>query len=288
MPERPDLHHQVPILARELAGRAVTDVHVGIPVVLRMAVQGRVQELLPGHRFTTAIRQLHFVRLPLDPPGEAEPLELVIHPMLAGRFQLVPGGKALTKDTGLAWTLDDGRQLRYRDREKMGKVYVIPRGKAAVVPGLEPVGLDVLDPQQFTFAAFAALARKRRDQVKLFLMDKAALDSFGNCYADEVLFAAGIHPKLRVRELSEDQLRALHAAASRVLREADAVIATVDPPLQDKHRDHVKVRNRQGEPCPACGTKIRAAGVRGHDAFFCPRCQPDSKGRGFVDWRKGR
>lgn len=288
MPERPDLAHQAPILDRELAGRTITDVHVGIPVVLRVAVQGRPTDLLPGHRFTGASRQLHFVRLPLAPPDGADPLELVVHPMLAGRFQLVPASARMTKDTGVAWTLDDGRQLRYRDREKMGKVYLLPAGRDELVPGLQPVGLDVLDPKVFTFDAFSALARTRRDQVKLFLMDKSALDSFGNCYADEALFAAKIHPKARVRELDEAQLRDLHAAMSRVLQEAQDEIARRDPPLEDKLRDFVKVRNRKGQPCPVCGDTIRAAGVRGHDAFFCPTCQPDKKGRGFVDWRKGR
>ncbi len=286
MPERPDLEHQVPILDRELTGRTITAVHVGIPVVLRVAVAGRPVDLLPGHRFTGARRQLHFVRLPLAPPAGGDPLELVIHPMLAGRFQLVPASARMTKDCGVAWTLDDGRQLRYRDREKMGKVYVIAAGDEGRVPGLQPVGLDVLDDDAFSFDAFAALARKRRDQVKLFLMDKAALDSFGNCYADEALFAAGIHPKLRARELSDEQLRRLHAAMRQVLTEARDEIARRDPPLPDKLRDFVKVRNRKGQPCPACGEKIRTVGVRGHDAFFCPRCQPDSKGRGFVDWRR--
>ncbi|RME21516.1 MAG: endonuclease VIII, partial [Deltaproteobacteria bacterium] len=201
-------------------------------------------------------------------------------------FQLVSANSRMTRDCGVAWTLDDGRQLRYRDREKMGKVYVIAAGDDGRVPGLQPVGLDVLDADAFSFDAFAALARKRRDQVKLFLMDKAAIDSFGNCYADEALFAAGIHPKARVRELGDDQLRRLHAAMQRVLGEARDEIARRDPPLPDKLRDFVKVRNRKGQPCPACGDTIRVVGVRGNDAFFCPTCQPDTRGRGFVDWRR--
>lgn len=45
-------------------------------------------------------------------------------------------------------------------------------------------------------------------------------------------------------------------------------------PLEDTVRDHVRVRNRRGEPCPVCGTTIRRVGVRGYDSFFCPRCQP--------------
>ncbi|MCB9780559.1 MAG: endonuclease VIII [Alphaproteobacteria bacterium] len=287
MPERPDLEHQVPILARELVGRRIEAVEVGIPVVLRVAVEGRVQELLPGHTVVGVRRQLHFVRMALAPPPGAATLELVVHPMLAGRFQLEPATARVTKDTGLCWTLDDGRSLRYRDREKMGKVYVVPADKAeAVVPGLVPVGLDVLDPAAFTLQAFTALAKQRRDQVRLFLMDKQALDSFGNCYADEALFAAGIHPKARVRELSAAQLSALHGAMVSVLTEARDEIARRDPPLPDKLRDFVKVRNRKGEPCPRCGDTVRAAGVRGHDAFFCPTCQPDDKGRGFVSWRR--
>ncbi|RME24393.1 MAG: endonuclease VIII, partial [Deltaproteobacteria bacterium] len=59
MPERPDLEHQVAILHRELSGRTITRVHVGVPVVLRVAVAGRPADLLPGHRFTSARRQLH-------------------------------------------------------------------------------------------------------------------------------------------------------------------------------------------------------------------------------------
>jgi formamidopyrimidine-DNA glycosylase len=46
------------------------------------------------------------------------------------------------------------------------------------------------------------------------------------------------------------------------------------------------VRNRHGEACPRCGAKIRKAGVHGHDAFFCPECQPDERKSALVDFRK--
>jgi formamidopyrimidine-DNA glycosylase len=72
----------------------------------------------------------------------------------------------------------------------------------------------------------------------------------------------------------------------KVVRVARDEIARREPPLDEKLRDFLKVRNRAGEPCPRCGETIRAAGVHGHDAFFCPICQPDVKGKGLVDWRK--
>jgi formamidopyrimidine-DNA glycosylase len=188
----------------------------------------------------------------------------------------------------------------------MGKVYVIPRGAWANVPGLEAIGVDVLDRRAFTRARFRSLARARRDQVRAFLMDKTALDSLGNAYADEVLFEARIHPKTFARKLSDEEVDRLHDAIVKVLSEARDEIARRKPALDEKLRDFLKVRNRHGEPCPRCSAErssrergsgseakiapksaiIRRAGVRGEDSFFCPRCQPESRKSGIVDWRE--
>src|SRR5690606_20636172 len=111
------------------------------------------------------------------------------------------------------------------DDVQMGKVYVVPKGDFSAVPGFDEVGLDVLDPEAFTLEAFTRLARGRRDQVRVFLMDKGALDCLGNAYADEVLFAAGVHPKTWVRSLTEDDLARLHRAIGQVVRDASARIA---------------------------------------------------------------
>jgi formamidopyrimidine-DNA glycosylase len=180
--------------------------------------------------------------------------------------------------------LSSGRELRFRDDVQMGKVYLLPAGEWAVVPGLAVVGVDVLDPKVFTRSAFRELASKRRDQAKVFLMDKSALDALGNAYADEVLFEARIHPKAFVRSLSPEQVDGLHDAIASVLANARATVAGRSPPLDEKVRDFLKVRNRHGEPCPRCGAKIRTAGVHGHDAFFCPECQPDGRSSALVRW----
>lgn len=111
-------------------------------------------------------------------------------------------------------------------------------------------------------------------------MGKEAIDSFGNAYADEALFEARIYPKTRVRSLAPADLDRLHDAIVTTLSRAREEIARRRPPLEKKLRDFLSVRNRHGEPCPRCGTKIRRAGVHGHDAFFCPSCQPATeKGR---------
>lgn len=284
MAERPDLEYWVSVLDRELRGRTVVSVRVRKPVVLRLAVDGEPGILLRGRRFGRVTRRGHFVRFALDPP-EAEPLEIIVSPMLAGRFALDDAEAKAPGDLAMAWALDDGRELRYRDDVQMGKVYVIPAGRDEIVPGLATVGVDALDKKAFTTAKLRALAKGRRDQVRVFLMDKSALDSFGNAYADETLFEARIHPKTWVRDLKPADIDRLHAAIVRVLREARDTVAARRPPLDVKLRDFLKVRNRHGEPCPRCGDKLRKAGVRGEDSFFCPRCQPETRKSGIVDWR---
>lgn len=283
MPERPDLEYVVPILDRELRGLTITDVEVRKPVVLRLALPGTAASLLAGRTFARVERRAHFVVFRFTEPDAPQ---LVIAPMLAGRFQLVPTGTKATADLAATLTLSDGRALRYRDEVQMGELYVVPADDPSQVPGLAKIGVDVLDETRFTRDAFRKLASKRRDQAKVFLMDKSALDAMGNAYADEVLWAARIHPKAMVRSLSPEQLDALHDAIVSVLSEAREEIRRRAPPLEEKVRDFLSVRGRHGQPCPRCGTTLRSAGVHGHDADFCPTCQPDARGTSIVDWSK--
>lgn len=283
MPERPDLEYVVPSLDRELRGLAITHVRVKKPVVLRIAVLGTPEQLLIGQTFRAVRRRAHFVLFELEGP---KALDIAVSPMLAGRFAVAEAKGRSPGDLAVALGLSDGRELRYLDDVQMGKVYVIAQGDWQQAPGLATVGVDVLDATAFTRDVCRTLARHRRDQVKIFLMDKTVLDAMGNAYADEVLWEARIHPKRMARSLSDEELDRLHDAIVTVLQSARAIIAARKPPLDEKLRDFLKVRGRRGEPCPRCGAKIRTARVHADDAHFCPECQPDSRMTSIVDWRR--
>lgn len=269
MPELPDLVHLVKVLAAVLPGRTVDRVTVREPIVLRLLVPGATfAGALAGRTFAGVERHGPFVRFALDAG-----LELIVHPMLAGRMQLAPAAATPLPRLCFSLDLDDGSSLRYGDEVRMGKVYLGREGERDGIPGWREQGIDILSPA-FTREAFERIIAGRRDQVRVFVMDQSALSAIGNAYADEILFAAGIHPKTPCSRLDENRRIRLYDAIGKVIAWGIDEVERAARPLEDKVRDHVKVRNRLGEPCPACGATIRRVGVRGYDSFFCPRCQP--------------
>ncbi len=288
MPELPDLVHVEKKLQQALPGRRVAAARTGDPTVLRIMVPDPFPDLLVGRAFTTAERRGHFMCLGLE--GD---LVVAINCMLTGRFQLAAPDGAAKAPSSLAVSLrlapragtsEPEVELRYLDEKRMGKVYVVPRARLDEVPVLNRLGIDLLSPA-FTLDAFRKIARKRRDQVRQFLMDKSALASIGNAYADEILFAARLHPKTFVNKLAPEEIDRLYQAIGDVTRRAIDEIARRDEPIEVKVRDFLSVRGRDGQPCPVCGTTIRAVRVGDGDACFCPQCQPATRSL-FVDWSK--
>jgi formamidopyrimidine-DNA glycosylase len=274
MPELPDLLYVVARLRESLVGRHVTAERVREPVVLRFTMRGNLSLLL-GRELRDVFRKSHFVVF------RFEGLDLAVNPMLAGRFRLAEPGEKDEATLAFALVLGD-RELRYLDDKSMGKAYLIATEDWRAIPGMQTGGIDILSPE-FTRERFCSLLRHRRDQVRAFLLDKRALDSLGNAYADEVLFEAGIHPKTFCRRLSHEEGVRLHDAIVKVMREAVDEVARRQEPIEVKVRDFLKVRRK--EICPRCGSKIRTAGVKGMDAYFCPQCQPATRS-GLVDWTR--
>ncbi len=282
MPELPDLLYIRNHLDAHLTGRTIAAAEVRKPVVLRNAVEGDPRALLKGRKITGVVHHGPFLTLTLEPP-----LEMIINLMLAGRIQHQRPDERAEGHLCLSLLLDDGTRLNIADEQTMAKVYIVPPGDHGRVPKYESQGIDILSGD-FTLERFRELASQNgRRQVRVFINDHTVLSAIGNAYADEILFEARIHPKTFVSKLDRAQVSALYEAIRSVMQWGIAAVERAGKPIQVKVRDHMRVRNRHGEPCPRCGATIRREGVRGYDVFFCPHCQPPSR-RLFIDWNTGR
>ena len=279
MPELPDLLYLQSALELRLQGHVVTGVTVREPVVIRSMLASSWDSLLPGSPLTAVGRHGPFLLLTF-----AQRLELVINLMLAGRFHLLEPGEPLPGRLMFHIGFDDGARLALSDSEKMAKVYCTTPGSYDAIPRFVTQGIDILGPE-FTPEGLIELAAKhRRKQVRVFINDQSIVSAIGNAYADEVLFEARIHPKTLVASLDPEAIHRLHAAIREVMAWGSREVVRAGERIETKVRDHLRVRNRKGKPCPRCGTTIRREGVRGHDVFFCPRCQPATRSH-FIDWR---
>ncbi len=193
----------------------------------------------------------------------------VVHLGMTGRLLVASPQAEIAKHTHAILQLASGRELRFVDPRRFGRLAVHHGGFAA--PGAEPLDAG--------FEEFAALFRKRRTPVKSALLNQKLLSGVGNIYADEALFRARVRPRRRAARLTRGELRLLYRSLKRVLQEAiraggssisDYVDADGDEGFfQLRHR----VYQRTGEPCTACRTPIRRVVIAGRSAHYCPRCQ---------------
>jgi formamidopyrimidine-DNA glycosylase len=280
MPELPDLLYIVSHLRKTVVGRTITTATIKKPVVLRLAVDNSPDEAVRSRLISTVSMRGPFLRFSLS--GDHD---IIINLMLAGRIQhQLPGEKA-EGHLCCSLLLDDGSRLNVCDPDAMAKVYVVRTGSYDIIPRYNEQGIDILSPE-FTLEAFRALAKQNsRKQVRVFINDHTSLSSIGNAYADEILFDASIHPKTFTAKLTPDDVERLYNAIRTVMAWGIERVRAAGRPIQDKVREHLKVRNRKGEKCPRCGSTIRREGVRGYDVFFCPTCQPASRTL-FIDWTK--
>ena len=192
----------------------------------------------------------------------------IVHLGMTGRMLVCEPSTEIEKHTHAIAQLASGRELRFVDPRRFGRLSVT-HGFAA--PGSEPLEVE-LD-------RFVSLFRRRKTPIKSALLNQSLLSGVGNIYADESLFRAGIRPRRRAASLSREDLRRLYLSVQEVLKEAIALGGSsisdyVDADgeegfFQLQHR----VYGREGESCLVCKTPIKRVVLGGRSGHYCPKCQ---------------
>jgi formamidopyrimidine-DNA glycosylase len=181
--------------------------------------------------------------------------------------------------TRVRFELDDGHRLIYNDPRRFGTGHLIDGLTARDAYLGARLGIEPLTPE-FTAEHLRAMARGRTAPVKSFILDQRRIAGVGNIYADEALFRARIHPLRAAGSLKRPQFEALREAIDHALAAGiDAKGATIDDfrhvdGAQGSFQDLFAVHQREGLPCPVCGSAIRKLVVGGRGTYVCERCQP--------------
>jgi len=192
----------------------------------------------------------------------------IVHLGMTGSLRVCEPETEVAKHTHAILKLASGRELRFVDPRRFGRLSVSAEFDTV---GVEP--LDV-DPERFV-----ALFRGRKTPIKSALLNQHLLRGVGNIYADESLFRAGLRPRRRASSITREQLGKLHVAVKEVLKEAIALGGSsisdyVDADgeegfFQLRHR----VYGRENEPCLVCKAPIKRVVIAGRSSHYCPKCQ---------------
>lgn len=269
MPELPEVETVVRALRPSLNGRAIVDVQSDWPRHIDRPDLAELRWRIHGRRIQDVRRRGKYIVIPLD--GEET---LIIHLRMSGHLAVVDGDTPHDKHTHTVFILDDGRELRFRDTRKFGRVYLV-HDPQEVLGKLGPEPLDA----GFTAAELQKRLQGRRRILKPMLLDQSVIAGIGNIYADEALFYACLHPERQANTLADEEIAALHKAIVDVLRDGVAREgASIDSYLKPDGekgdmQNALAVFRRTGEACPRCGGPIQRKVVGGRSTHFCPNCQ---------------
>jgi formamidopyrimidine-DNA glycosylase len=205
-------------------------------------------------------------------PGRAQ---WIVHLGMTGQLLIASPATETAKHTHAVLKLASGRELRFVDPRRFGRLAVVRieagDGSGFAAPGDEPLDAKI--------DHFASLFRHRKTPIKSALLNQKLLSGVGNIYADEALFRAKVRPRRRASSLTRAELQKLHTALLAVLRQAiklggSSINDYVDAEgragfFQLKH----KVYGREGKPCFVCKTPIKRVIIAGRSSHYCPHCQ---------------
>jgi len=266
MPEAPDLEVIKEFLDANVLGRKVAAITVLKSTVVRSLVDDLMVDL-PGRSIEGVHRRGKFLLLELS--GDRW---LAINPMLTGALQYCQSSQRTLKKTCFVLDIQEGWELRYLDDKQMGKAYYVNEKQLAEVPVLSEQGPDVLSG--ISYEDFGQRLKKFHGEIKGVLTRGAFISGVGNAYSDEILFAAGLSPFRKSRSLTQTELRRLYESCPQVAREAiDVLRERMGANIHVKIRDFLKVHNKGGQPCPACGGNISQLTANQRITSYCRHCQ---------------
>lgn len=273
MPELPEVETIVSDLRPQLVGRTIERCELSFPTIVRHPEPEEFVDGVVGAKIESVGRRGKYILI-----GLSHDLLLVIHLGMTGHLTVVDPTNPLTKHTHAVFSLDDGKQLRYRDPRRFGRLLLGDEQALLSAKKMPLLGPEPIDPE-FAAEELYRRLRRRRTALKAVLLDQTAIAGVGNIYADESLHRAGLRPDRIAGTVSRRSARRLHES----LRESLQVAIQNRGSSVDTYRDvwgemgnqqeRLLVYGRAGEPCFTCGRPLSSKRIAGRTTVFCRHCQ---------------
>lgn len=190
-------------------------------------------------------------------------------------------GKMPNKTTVAVFEFDDGSSLFFNDLRRFGWIKLIKREKGEAINDklFENLGPEPFD-QQFTWQKLKTnLLRRKKQPIKVAIMDQSLISGVGNIYASESLFLARIDPRRKVLELEDEDFKKLFQGIKEALEtgikhggSTRANFVNIEGE-RGYFLDYAYVYGKEGEKCRGCKGKVEKIQQSGRGTYWCPSCQ---------------
>jgi formamidopyrimidine-DNA glycosylase len=275
MPELPEVETIARGLATRVTGDVVDSVWLGQKKEPLKSSAREIAATLERARIADVHRMGKHIVFELEKDDVAarhkqHKAQWIVHLGMSGRLQVCEPQTEIAKHTHAILGLASGRELRFVDPRRFGRLSVARAGDFDA-GGVEPLDVDLDD--------FVALFHGRKTPIKSALLNQKLLRGVGNIYADESLFRAGIRPRRRASTISREQMGKLFKSVRDVLKEAIALGGSTISDYVDADGEEGffqlqhRVYGREGEACMVCKTPIKRIVIGGRSSHYCPKCQ---------------
>ena len=254
MPELPEVEIYRRYFARHALGQAIARVEVLDERILGTIRKETLQRKLKGRQFRDTKR--HGKHLFADTGATW----LHLHFGMSGDLSYYRTEPP--RFARVIFHFTNGAALAFEDMRLFGVVDLAQSPEAWIAE--HDLGPDPMDPA-FRLETFRKIVAGRGGAVKSLLMTQEVIAGIGNLYADEILFQTSVHPRRPVNALEGAEVKAIHAATRRILREVidrKAAGKGYPPRYLVKHRE-------EDARCPRCTGRIRKTVVFGRTTYFC-------------------
>src|SRR5262249_39618908 len=271
MPELPDVLLYIESLKPRILSQPLERVRLASPFVVR-SVTPPISAVS-----NQTVRALRRVGKQIVMQFDQE-LFLVIHLMIAGRFQWKEKGARIPGKLGLAaFDFPAGTLLLTEAGSKKRASIHVVQGEASLA-AFDRGGLEVMDS---SVDEFRRALEQENHTLKRSLTDPRLFSGIGNAYSDEILHRARLSPMKLTLKLSDEETTRLHAATKATLAEwierLRLEAGTEFPSKVTAFRPQMAVHGRYGEPCPVCGSPVQRIVYAENECNYCATCQTEGR-----------
>jgi formamidopyrimidine-DNA glycosylase len=273
VPELPEVETIAADLRPHLVGRTIVRCELRFPTIVRHPEPELFVDLIAGQRIESLKRRGKYILIGL----EADRV-LVVHLGMTGQLRIVEPSTPIPDHTHAIFDLNDGRQLRYRDPRRFGRILLGTEADLLTARVLPRLGPEPIDPDFSPDRLYRAL-RGRKTSLKAVLLDQGTLAGVGNIYADESLHAARLRPDRIAHRISRKSAARLHESLRTSLETAIRNRGSSVDTYRDAwgelggQQEVLLVYGRGGEPCFTCGRPLASIRIAGRTTVFCRTCQ---------------